>query len=130
AANSLTLVGLDGQIKSTWGLPDFVSDIAVSESGALLLSRATANQVAKLVPATDSGPMTPQKLFDATCPTALRVSGGQIIVVTNAPDPDFDNAFTMLRARDDGSAPAKLGLGAPTYQVPTESMPPAPGQPS
>jgi hypothetical protein len=115
-ANTITLVGLDGTIKSTWGLPDFVSDLALSSSGALLLSRSVANQVAKLVSTADTGPQMPQKLFDATCPTALRVTGGEVLVVTSAQD-SFRDTFTLLHGRDDSSTPSALTLPASAYVV-------------
>jgi hypothetical protein len=126
AANSLTLVGLDGQIKSTWGLPDFVSDVAVAKSGALLLSRSTANEVDQLTSAADGGPNPPQKLFDATCPTALRVTGDELLVVTSAYDA-IANTFTLLHSRDDGSARTELTLAAPAYEIVFEN--PTPGDP-
>jgi hypothetical protein len=130
AANSLTLLNLDGQIKQTWTLPDFVSDIALTDDGTLLLSRSTANQVAKLVPGTETNLPTPSKLFDAVCPTALRFLHGQVVVVTDGPHPNFPGAFTLLRGPADGTTPSQLALGAPTYQVPTETTPPQPGEPS
>jgi hypothetical protein len=129
AANSITVVTPAGEISKTWAMPDFVSDIAAGPNGVVYLSRATANQVAKLVPAGDM-PMT-TKLFDATCPTALRVTrGGDILVVTDTPHPNFVNAFSMLRGRDDNNKPSQIPLGLPAYQVPTEDMAPPPGAPS
>jgi hypothetical protein len=121
-ANTITLIGVDGIMKASWALPDFVSDVAVQSDGSILITRSTAGQVALLVPGTDTGAPAPRNLFAAKCPTAMHLTGSQLLVVTAAKDPDFDNTFVLMRASmtDPSPMPSTLALGAPTFEVPTE----------
>jgi hypothetical protein len=127
-ANSITLLGVDGTVKGTWTLPDFVSDLAVQADGSILITRSTAGQIALLQPGADTGAPVPHNLFAASCPTAMHLTGSQLLVVTAAKDPDFDNTFVLMRASmsDPSPMPSTLAVGAPTFEVPTEDNMPRP----
>ncbi len=131
-ANNITLVGIDGTIKGVWTLPDFASDIGIDTTG-VLISRSVAGQVSRIVADATVAAPSPQKIFDATCPTALHVTNGDVLVVTAGKSTSFDNAFVLKRGPLDGTPPTELAVGAPNYQTDdTTGGPqptPAPNQP-
>ncbi len=118
-SNSILVFDLNGSLKATWTLPDFVSDLSVAANGTVVLSQSVANRVSTMEPTTASGKVTPAQLFVAQCPSAIRVLGRQVFVVTMARDKQFTNAFDLLRGTLDGGNPVPLGFGASSYDVST-----------
>ncbi len=123
APNSIVAIGLDGAVQGTWTLPAFASDLTVdSSSGAVLVSEAIGNRVSTLDVNQPFGAVTPTKLVDATCPSALRAANGALYVVT-AERPSADSTeFILQRILANGTA-TRLSFSGPLYNENVTSVP-------
>lgn len=92
-------------------MPSYVADFAVELSGVLLLSESVNNQIAALSPSTGA---VATKLYDAACPSALKLVDDQIYAVDN--DPVVAGSFSLLHGRTDGSAPTRSAVSLPSYR--------------
>jgi hypothetical protein len=131
--NTITQVGVaDGTVQGTWSMPDFVSDLA-SDTVGVLVSRSVAGQVARITPGPNpSAAPTFQKVFDATCPTALHVTNGEVLAVTSQHD-SMLNTFAIVRDHLDNSPATTLPIGAPVFQTDDTGVmapSPSPNQPA
>jgi hypothetical protein len=118
AANALLAVGIDGTMEGTWTFDDFISDIAIDASdGRVIVADVNANRVATFDSRSDFGTVTPTKLVDATCPTAVRTAAGDVVVVTNEKDTTVKPAkFVVQRVSLRTGAATKLPLESPIYE--------------
>lgn len=125
ATNTITVVGLDGAIQGTWTLPGFAADLTVDPvKGGLILSDVTKEEVAILDPAAPFGAAMPTRLEGAKCPSALRVSNGNVYVVTSEADPRFKNARMLKRVPLESGTADVLAFEAPSYgNIQTSNMP-------
>jgi hypothetical protein len=122
--NSVVVLGLDGALLGTWTLPGFATDLTVDPaSGKIVISDTTNKQVATLDLMAEFGTATLTKLFDAMCPSALRVANGDVFVVTAARATGFANAFKLIRAPIAGGMATDLAYRTPSYTLETGDMP-------
>ncbi len=109
-ANQIIPIARSGSMGAALAMPSYVADFAVDRTGRLILSEAGANRISVLG---HGGMIT--KLYDATCPTALRIVGDQLFAVTNDTSQAVPDAFTLLRGRVDGSPVTMLPIARPSY---------------
>lgn len=124
-SNAIVAFGLDGTVQGSWTLPDFASDLTVDpSSGKLILTESTANRVSALAPTTSFGAVTPDKLADATCPTAVRVESGNAFVVTGDRPSSDPYGFTLLRLDLASGDMTPLPFHGPVYDEDVNDPPP------
>ena len=118
APNSIVVLAADGTLKGQWQLSGFVSNLAIDPaSGRLVLSESTANRVSTLDPGQPFGNATTKSLITATCPTALRVAGGEAFVVTADRQLSTDGAqFNLDRISLTDGTYTKLAFDGPLFE--------------
>ena len=109
-ANQIIPITRSGTMSGAIKMPSYVADFAVDRTGRFILSEAGANRISVM----GQGGMT-TKLYDATCPTALRLVGDQLFAVTNDTSQAVPDAFTLMRGRVDGSPVTMLPIARPSY---------------
>lgn len=128
-ANSLHCFGIDGTPEGSWLLPAFASDLAVDgATGQLVLSVPRSNQVVVLS-APAGTQVTPRPLVtDALCPSALRVTHGQVWVVTASLAPDGTvPSYLLRRIPLDGGVGSALTFPQPVYAAAVNESDPRDG---
>jgi hypothetical protein len=129
AANTLTALGIDGTMLGEWAFSGFVADLAVdATSGRFMLSEVVGDRVGALALDAPFGQATTTKITDAECPSALRLAGSELFVVTNRRSMDFDPpAFEMLHVTLKTGQVTKLYLSSPIYNLVDVPDMPTPG---
>jgi hypothetical protein len=126
APNSLSAVGIDGTMIGEWRFSGFVADMAIDAAGErFMLSDVAGDRVTALDIGAPFGQATTTKITDADCPSALRLAGNELFVVTNSRSMDFDPpAFEMLHVTLRSGAITKLYFSSPIYdRVDVPDMP-------
>ena len=117
AANEIIPITRDGKLLAPIRLPSFVADFGVDRGGRLILSESGGNRISAMaLDASFASVGTPVKLYDAACPTAIRLLEDQLFVVTNDLSNVVSNAFSLMRGHVDGAVATRLAIARPTYQ--------------
>lgn len=118
----ITIDGADGKIGTPISLRTYVADFAVEQDGTLLLAESANNQLVAISPSDSTGQAN--KLYDATCPTAVRVLGSDVYAVTNDTN-GTKTTFSLMHGHTDGSMASHLGIALPEYAttLTTQSSP-------
>lgn len=112
AANELVPI-TGGLVAAAIRMPSYVADFAVEPSGTLLLAEPVGNQIASLSLSTGA---VATKLYDAKCPSAMKLVDDQLWAVTN--DASVAGSFTLLHGHLDGTAPTRTPIVLPSYRTP------------
>jgi hypothetical protein len=117
--NQIVPIAANGTVATPIMMPSYVADFAVDSKGRLVLAEAGTDQVSILTLASvdGAGAGPPEKIYSASCPTALRLLEDQVFVVTNDTTTGASDAFALVRGRLDGSTPTKLPIARPIYQT-------------
>ena len=117
APNTITALGIDGMKLGQWGFSGFVADFAIDATGGrFMLSDVPNDRVTALDLSAPFGQAAPIKVTDANCPSALRLAGNELFVVTNNKSMDFDPpAFEMLHVTLRSGQVTKLYFSSPIY---------------
>jgi hypothetical protein len=123
--------GLDGSTLRTWTLSTAAADLLVDPRGAgdLLIAQPALDQVAALPPETPDGAVTPRRLFDGRCASALELVGNDLFIVTNELAPMAPvRSFILRRVPLTGGPPKDLVFPAPVYRTKVNETDPPSGR--
>ncbi len=112
----------DGTEVKRWSLGTFAADIAVDATGRdldIVLSLSTQNSVIALKPDSPEDDLQTEPLLTAICPSAVRIVGDELFVVTSARDAVDTDFFRLERIELSGDRlRSSVSFAAPTYEVP------------
>jgi hypothetical protein len=120
--NSVLSVRPDGSVEATWKLPAFASDIAVDPVGGTVVASVSGNNAVTVIDTgVPSGDVGAPNLFDSqlACPTALRVIGGLVYVVTSPSSRINQPTMPALQIGSiEGGKLTPIPFEAPRYEQP------------